>query len=158
MVQKSGLANSLASRGLAVSDYNQDGYPDLYVINKVGENALYLNRGGAKRSITIKLTGTNVNRDAIGATITVVSGSAASTQLITAGASYASQHSLWRTFGLGSAEKADQIIVRWPGGRVQALRDVPGQQRLLIREPQEWNDSATATSGEAEQSKQPTAH
>ncbi|MCB1864721.1 MAG: VCBS repeat-containing protein [Chromatiales bacterium] len=158
VVQKSGLANSLASRGLAVSDYNQDGYPDLYVTNKVGENALYLNRGGANRSITIKLTGTNVNRDAIGATITVVSGSAASTQLITAGASYASQHSLWRTFGLGSAEKADQIIVRWPGGRVQALRDVPGQQRLLIREPQEWNDSATATSGEAEQSKQPTAH
>jgi len=134
VLQDVGLANSLVSRGLAVSDFNQDGYPDLYVVNKVGENVLYASSGGVNNWIAVKLRGRRNNRDGIGAVITVHANGRSRTQLVTAGESYASQSSLWRTFGLGPAERADRIVVKWPDGHIQELRDVPGRQRLLVDE------------------------
>jgi enediyne biosynthesis protein E4 len=37
-------------------------------------------------------------------------------------------------FGLGTATQVDKIEVRWPDGSVETLKDVPGDQRILIRQ------------------------
>jgi hypothetical protein len=37
-------------------------------------------------------------------------------------------------FGLGPAEKADQVEIRWPGGRVETLTDVKANQVLTVTE------------------------
>jgi hypothetical protein len=38
-------------------------------------------------------------------------------------------------FGLGSERSAASIEVRWPGGRVQILKDIAAGQILKIEEP-----------------------
>jgi hypothetical protein len=38
------------------------------------------------------------------------------------------------TFGLGAAERADAVRVRWPGGGVQEVRDVPAGALLVIEQ------------------------
>lgn len=134
VVQELGLVNSLVSRGLAVSDYNQDGYPDVYVTNKVGENVLYRNTAGSNNWLAVKLQGTTSNRDGIGATITVFTAGVPHTRLVTAGSSYSSQHSRWFNFGIGAATAVDKIVIHWPSGTTQRLADISVNQRLLIVE------------------------
>ena len=35
-------------------------------------------------------------------------------------------------FGLGSAEKADRIVIRWPDGSTRTLTDVPADEILTV--------------------------
>ena len=37
-------------------------------------------------------------------------------------------------FGLGTATRSDEIVIRWPGGHVDTLRDVPADQQLTVIE------------------------
>jgi len=43
---------------------------------------------------------------------------------VRSGGSYLSQNDLRLHFGLGSAEKMDEVEIRWPNGSVEKLRDV----------------------------------
>lgn len=50
--EQAGLGDSMFSQGVAVGDYNSDGYPDLYLAN-IGANRLYKNNGdGTFRDVT----------------------------------------------------------------------------------------------------------
>jgi hypothetical protein len=51
--------------------------------------------------------------------------------------SYLSQSELPLTFGLKSLDPVEKVIVRWPSGRVQQIRDVPVNRLLEIEEPPE---------------------
>jgi hypothetical protein len=42
-------------------------------------------------------------------------------------------------FGLGEAPSVDRLLVRWPSGAVQVLRDVQGDREITVREPR-WMD------------------
>ncbi len=52
VTEQAGLKEGLFSGGIAVGDYNDDGYPDIYVVN-IGANRLYENMGdGTFRDVT----------------------------------------------------------------------------------------------------------
>ena len=53
---------------------------------------------------------------------------------VRAGHSYASSSDLRLQFGLGRHRQADRVAVRWPGGRQTALRHVPADQEVTLRE------------------------
>ena len=54
---------------------------------------------------------------------------------VSLGDGYASQSSLRQYFGLGAADRADEVIVRWPRtGIVQRFTDVTANQILRIKE------------------------
>src|SRR5215216_6319304 len=54
VTDKSGLAGGAYGQGVACGDYNNDGYPDVYVTN-YGKNALYQNNGdGTFTNVTDK--------------------------------------------------------------------------------------------------------
>ena len=55
-------------------------------------------------------------------------------QEVRAGSSYLSMHSITLEFGLGDAETADEIRVRWPSRRTQVFDDVPADQVVQIVE------------------------
>jgi enediyne biosynthesis protein E4 len=55
-------------------------------------------------------------------------------QMVKTGSSYASQSELPLTFGLGSAKEVTGIRVRWPGGRVDTIGAVKGNQVVTIKE------------------------
>ena len=48
---------------------------------------------------------------------------------------YLSQSDPRPHFGLGKAEKADRVEIRWPDGRTTQLTDVPANQILTVVEP-----------------------
>ena len=57
---------------------------------------------------------------------------------VRSGGSWISQNDLRLHFGLGSALHADEITLRWPGGQVDMLRDIPSDQIIIVKEGKGW--------------------
>ncbi len=65
------FSKPLAARGLAVGDYDNDGFLDVLVGTNGGAPVLLHNRcGSGNHWLGVRLVGTNCNRDAIGARLT----------------------------------------------------------------------------------------
>ena len=130
-----GFALEKVSRGLAAGDIDNDGDLDLLVTNN-GETADLLRNDLARRgtALLVRLIGTGMNRDAIGARVRVTTGSITQRRDVVAGSSYLSQHDLRLHFGLGAATEADVLEVRWPSGKTETLRGVPAGQIITLQE------------------------
>lgn len=118
-------------RGLALCDWDHDGREDLWITNRTGPRVrLMLNRYANTGShwLSLRLTGDGytVNRDAIGARIEIYSEASRTPLLrtITAGGGFLSQSSVWQHAGLGSAERIEKVIVRWPGAAPETFTGV----------------------------------
>jgi len=124
----------------AWADYDNDGFPDLFVteLNSFN-NRLYRNNGNTNAWLTLKLEGRLSNRAAIGAKVRVKAtiGSRAFWQLreISGGGGLGSQNDLRAGFGLGDATQVDLVRIEWPSGIVQVLHDIAPRQFLTLIEP-----------------------
>jgi len=72
------------------------------------------------------------SHDAIGARVTVKTGSLIQIQDLIPVAGYLSQVDPRRHFGLGKAPKADSVEIRWPDGQITKLIDVKANQLLTV--------------------------
>jgi len=133
------------ARGAAYADINNDGALDLLVTTNAGPPHLYLNQGGANRSLRIKLVGTKSNRDGIGAVVRVSAGSDKQWQTVKSGSSYLSQSELVLTFGMGSKTKADTVEINWPSGQVDKLSNISTGQTVTVQEAKGQIASRTYT-------------
>ncbi len=123
-------------RGLAVGDYDNDGDPDLLVVENGGSVALLRNDGGNRSAwIGFELVGRGPGRDLTGAQIVVTSGGRRQVRELVGGASYCSAHDTRLLFGLGTSEKVDKVEVRWPGGGVTVVENLPARRYQRIQEP-----------------------
>src|SRR5262249_39348970 len=136
-------------RGLAVADFDNDGALDLVINNNPGDTGtptvaptFLRNNVGARRNwLAGGLGGVRCNRDASGAG-GVAGGDAArhrarphlakQLRLVSAGCSYASQHSARLYFGLDDVRQVNRLTVRWPGGGEETFRDVHAGQLARI--------------------------
>jgi hypothetical protein len=84
--------------------------------------------------VRLKLEGSKSNRDAIGASVELVSGGAKQWRQVTSTRSYISSSELPVTFGLGSTNRVDSIEITWPGGKHQKLDSVPLDRLTVVRE------------------------
>jgi hypothetical protein len=130
-----GFALQKVGRGLATADIDNDGDLDLLVTNN-GQTADLLRNEGASRvnALLVRLVGTGMNREAIGARVRVTTGSVTQRRDVLAGSSYLSQNDLRLHFGLGASTAADVVDVRWPSGKTETLRGVPAGQIVTIEE------------------------
>ncbi|KAA3664334.1 MAG: hypothetical protein DWQ04_06270 [Chloroflexi bacterium] len=123
---------SAPTMGFAYADYDNDGRID-YVEGNWNEGfALYRNESQAGQDnhwLTIRLVGTfPINRDAVGAKVTVVDSNGRSQfQEVLSGSSIGSGNDTALYFGLGQATAA-KVTVVWPDGRSQEFTDVPTDQ------------------------------
>jgi hypothetical protein len=126
----------LVARGVAYGDFDNDGDLDILLTVNNGPAHLYRNDGGNRHHVLrVQTVGTTANRDGIGARVDLaVAGGAKPWQLVKTGSSYASQSELPLTFGLGSQTEVTSIRVRWPGGRVETVGPVKGDQTVTIKE------------------------
>jgi hypothetical protein len=130
-----GLAEPRTSRGCAFGDFDNDGDLDILVNNMNEAPSLLRNDCHAAYNwIKVKCTGTKSNRSAIGARVKVVTGGHSQIDEVMSGASYISQNDFRLHFGLGRADKVDQIAIRWPSGIEESFSAVEGNQLVFIQE------------------------
>src|SRR5258708_3939188 len=132
-----GFAPSRPSRGLATGDLDDDGSPEILIVNLNDRPTLLKTLAPRQNPIPITLTGTRSNRSAIGARCTVEANGRKQIADVVSGGCYYSQSAFTLYFGIGKADKADRIEVRWPAGETQSWRDVAVNRTLLITEGRE---------------------
>ncbi len=124
-----------SSRGLAVGDIDNDGTLEVVVNNQNEPPSLWKQgRPAAGHWLMLRLIGSRSNRSAIGARVAVTSGGRTQIDEVRSGGSYISQNDLRLHFGLGAAERADSIKIRWPSGAKTIIKDVAADRILTINE------------------------
>ncbi len=122
-------------RGLARLDWNRDGLADLCITHLDAPAALLTNTTPvAGRGLSVQLVGCVSSREAVGTVVTVEAEGRMMTQQLTAGDGYQASNDRRLLFGLGAAEFADRVEVRWPSGLVSELLNVPAGSRLVVIE------------------------
>ena len=121
------VANGGRSNGATWTDYNNDGWLDMFVPNGQAppqSNFLYRNNGlSGNRWVNVRFEGTLSNRSAIGTRVEVgaLIGGGYSWQYreVSGHQGFNAQESFNVELGLGDAEVLDSLVVRWPSGTVE---------------------------------------
>jgi len=130
------------TRGMAVADFDNDGALDIITNTNPGDSgdaskarpALLRNNIGSRRNwLAVELEGTQSNRDAVGAMVTIETGGEKQLRLLSAGSGFASQNSARLYFGLNDKTTIDALTVRWPSGRVERFEKV-GDKTIVARQ------------------------
>ena len=126
-------------RAFALADFDHDGRLEVFLKNRNGPQLRVLKNvmKDLPPSIAFRLRGSKSNRDAIGAAVTVETGSGRQTRLLQAGSGFLSQHSKEILFGLGETRDPVRVWIRWPSGLVQEIRDLPPNHRVWVEEGSE---------------------
>ena len=134
-----GLDHIGDGRAYALCDWDHDGDIDIWATNRTAPRVQFLRNNGTPGNhfLALKLRGdgTTVNRDAIGARVEVVLQSEGDNRLIKslyAGNGFLSQSSKNLTFGLGTAEVVERVIVQWPGGPREEFTGFKPDRHYLI--------------------------
>lgn len=141
-------------RGAAFGDINNDGCVDIVTLNVGAPPSLLLNhcQNGNHRAL-FRLLGTKSNRLAIGARVTVKAGGITQFSEVKGGSGYISQNDLRQHFGFGKTAIIDEVTVRWPNGKTETIRDVPGDFIYTIVEGQGIKDKVALPSLDAGRAK-----
>lgn len=124
-------------RGLAVADYDGDGFLDLLVANMDQHPVLLRNSGNGGHWLQVQLVGTRSNRDGIGARLVLEAGGRKQIREIQSGTSFLGQNSLVAHFGLADSGSVERLLVRWPSGVSQRLTNLQINQKITVTEPVE---------------------
>jgi hypothetical protein len=124
------------ARGLAIGDLDNDGRLDAVVTTNDGPAyVLHNETTSGNHWLLLKLVGHKSNRDAIGASVKLVTPSGQQFATVTTAGSYLSSSDKRVHFGLGKEQTVESVEIRWPSGIVQTLQNIPADQILQIDEP-----------------------
>jgi hypothetical protein len=123
-------------RGLAVADYDNDGYLDVAILS-LGRRAVLLKNQAARKGnwILIRAQGAASNSFGLGATVRATVDGRTMVREINNVASYLSSSDTRLHLGLGQAKSIQKLEILWPSGRTQVLDDVAANQILTVKEP-----------------------
>lgn len=121
------LVKPALGRGLAIGDYDNDGHVDILASNQNESPQLFHNEArNGNHWVSLHLIGTKSNRDAAGARITLRAGKIRQSVSVRGGSSYLSSSDRRVYFGLGSAKEIDEVIINWPSGTRETLKNLAG--------------------------------
>ncbi len=133
------FAQSIAGRGMALGDFDNDGSVDaLVAVNDAAPILLRNNAGRQNHWLGVRLIGKRANIDAIGATITYQAGDLKRHRFKVGGGSYLSSHDPRMVLGIGKRTKIDSLEVKWPlpGGATERFTGLPIDRYITIVEGQ----------------------
>ncbi|MEK6800112.1 MAG: CRTAC1 family protein [Planctomycetota bacterium] len=145
----SGITDTYNGRGIALADFNHDGYVDIYVANQGAPSSFYVNQTGPRDKRTtqpsaagtkemagflwLRLVGrpdapSNVagrtlasSADAAGARATLWTATGRQMREVQGGMGFASQSEYALHFGIPDTAAVDRLEVWWPSGRTQTF-------------------------------------
>jgi len=127
----------IVSRGLAFADYDRDGRMDIFVVNQGSMSMLFRNTTpmGSNHWLEVKAVGTVDNRDACGAKVTATVGMMKLTRVVFCGSvGEASGSDTTVHFGLGGYGHVDSLVIMWPSGKRQVLKNVKADRYMTVME------------------------
>ncbi len=132
------VMGALGTRSSVIFDLDGDGDLDI-VTNDFNSAPQVLVSDLAQRRpirfVQIALTGTQSNRNGLGASVTVVADGKAYTQFNDGKSGYLSQSVLPLYFGLGEARRVERIEVLWPSGKKSVVdKDIKLNRTIPITE------------------------
>lgn len=140
MAISAGITDTFNGRGIAVADFDHDGYLDMYIANQGAPSNYYVNQTRSLLSaeekadrgfLWLKLIGrpdmplTVGNRafastaDAVGARVTVYLSGGKQIREVQGGQGFASQSEHAVHFGIPDIRAVERIVIQWPSGRIQ---------------------------------------
>ena len=139
-----GVADTGQGRGVVAFDYDRDGDLDLFVSNNNGAPRLFRNDGGNEEPyLGVKLIASGSNRTGIGARIRATTGGVTQLRELRAGTNFESQNPAEAHFGLGAADRVDQLHVTWPDGSETTLDDVAAGRAAIVTQRRPGAPSCT---------------
>lgn len=132
-------------RGLAVVDWDADGDLDMWISNRNAPRIRLLRNESPRDNHYLSLrlvgNGSDTNRDAIGARVTLFleqdgagEDAAPAMRTLHAGDGFISQSSKWLHFGLGTSDRIDRVVVDWPSveGKSETFTGLTANQRFRL--------------------------
>jgi hypothetical protein len=130
-----GVTEPLVGRGACRGDFDNDGRMDILVLPNTGPPRLLHNETPPQNHwITLRLIGTQSNRDAYGAKVTIQSGATVQSGYVSGGASYLSAHDPRLHFGLGHATGVERVTVHWPNGTTETWGPLAADRMVTLTE------------------------
>lgn len=124
------------SNGASYADLDNDGDLDL-IVNNVNSRAYILenkaNSLSNNKHLKISFEGPIGNQSGIGARVEVYSDNSVLTYENFLSRGYLSSVSPSLTIGVGSKDRIDSAVVRWPGGKTEIRRKIRAKENLVFR-------------------------
>jgi len=130
-----GMLPEFSSRGAGFDDLDNDGDIDVVILNSREAPTILENESTSDNHwIQIQLVGVRSNRDGVGAQVRIIAGDLSQVDEVHSGRGYQSHYGTRLHFGLSDQSRVDRIEVRWLGGDITVLGNVPVDQLVTIIE------------------------
>lgn len=137
--RENGIVSTQQGRGVVCFDSDNDGDIDLLVLGTgIDPIEFYQNTRSNEEdsySVTVKLVGLAPNTQAVGARVYVRIGQAEQMRELQLSSNFTSHNPLEQVFGLGGHRSVDELLVRWPDGRVSTQSHVAAGQVITLVHP-----------------------
>lgn len=131
------LQDKQSARGAAAADFDNDGDVDLYIAHNNDLGQYLVNESAQKHWLGLKLEGSQSNRDAIGATVELVTPKLKQLRSLVSGEGFLSDSDKRIIFGLGDETEVTQLIINWPSGNIQKIQVPEVDKYWLVKENSE---------------------
>ena len=124
------------SFGAGTGDLDLDGDLDIVVNNMDEPVNVYRNNSVTGNSLRLQLEGRLSNRQALGTTVKIQHAGKHQVRYLTQARGWTSTSEPVVHFGVGDADRVEQVTIRWPSGVVQQLENVSVDRVHHIVEPE----------------------
>jgi len=135
--EESGIDLPSFSNGAAYADLDNDGDLDLVISNLDDSAYIYRNQSIENKSgnyLVVKLQGLENNKNGIGSNITIRYGENIQNRQHIISRGYQSGVSNQIHFGLGAENTIDELLIKWPSGKSERIKNVKANQVLYLKE------------------------